>query len=154
LTIQQGGTVASMEGRIGDGGSSGSGMATVDGPGSAWTIGDLFMVGSHGEGALMISNGGMVSDATAYIGTFEDSLGTVNVDGTGSTWNTSGDLTVARAGYGTLTILNGGQVNATNVFVEQVAGGHGEILLANDGSTLDASGALVVGQAAVDKPTL
>ena len=60
LTIQNGGTVSSILGIIGDDAGS-AGTATVDGAGSTWTSTDLY-VGFAGSGTLTVRNGGAVSN--------------------------------------------------------------------------------------------
>ena len=116
LTIQDGGTVSSGGGSVGQ--SIGStGTVTVTGPGSIWISGPSggLSIGSFGTGTLTIANGGKVIDIaaadTANIGRFAGSQGTVTVTGAGSSWSTSLGLNIGRLGTGTLTIADGGVVS-------------------------------------------
>ncbi len=116
LTVEAGGTVNS-----GGGGSVGlsagsTGSVTVTGPGSAWNNGPGggLNIGSFGAGALTISNGGIVSNNTAFtanIGEGAGSQGAVTVTGAGSTWSNSSGVNIGDFGTGALTIADGGVVN-------------------------------------------
>ena len=89
------------------GGSGGTGIASIDGPGSKWLIGQNFSgdlaIGVGGKGSLRITNGAYVQNSgTAVIGngtpTNQSPLptrgpGEVLVDGVGSVWR-SGDSEV------------------------------------------------------------
>ena len=110
LTIQNGGTLTSGGGTIGN--QSGStGIVTVDGAGSSWTNSGGLFVGFSGTGTLTIQNGGTVSSSGG--GAIDGSTGTVTVTGTGSSWTTgSAELFVGSSGIGTLTIQNGGTVSS------------------------------------------
>ena len=118
-----------------------TGVVTVDGSGSSWTMSsvwsggyggvygycnasDLYL-GFLGNGYLNVTNGGFVSSHYTWIGARPGSLGVANVDGAGSTWNITSDydfqaygafvLNVGWRGNGVLNITNGGAVHFTNV---------------------------------------
>ena len=89
-------------------------VAGVDGVGSTWTTGDLF-VGNNGYGRLNITGGGAVSSINGdigHVGSGPTRISEVNVDGLGSVWANSGNLMV---GYGftdcMLNISNSGLVS-------------------------------------------
>ena len=109
--VDSGGTAKSTSSVIGN-----SGTVTVDGAGSTWTLTGGTSVGSSGNGALTISNGGRVVDTSSSIGYDEASSGSVTVTGAGSVWFTKGmRLGSSADSEGTLTIENGGVVhNAGN----------------------------------------
>lgn len=127
LTIQDGGTVNS-----GGGGSVGlsagsTGIVTVTGSGSNWTnrTGGGLNIGSLGTGALLITNGGMVINDTAFtanVGNASGSQGTVAVTGAGSTWSNSSGVNIGNLGTGTLTIAEGGVVNGPVVIAADTRG--------------------------------
>ena len=89
-------------------------VAGVDGVGSTWTTGDLF-VGNNGYGRLNITGGGAVSSINGdigHVGSGPTRISEVNVDGLGSVWANSGNLMI---GYGftdcMLNISNSGLVS-------------------------------------------
>ncbi len=97
-----------------------TGVVTVNGSGSTWTIpsgqtGGIpsVTVGYYGSGTLSITNGGAVNSTyDNTIGYGGNSAGVVSVDGAGSTWTTSCNLNVGVNGGGTLSITNNGNVSA------------------------------------------
>jgi len=108
MIVSDGIAVASTAGYIGyKEGAVGS--ATVAGPGSTWTSGDL-RVGYRGSGTLKVSAGGGVSSNESCIGSYAGSTGAAEVKGQGSTWTNSGDLWIGSSGSGTLSITDGGIV--------------------------------------------
>jgi len=118
-------------------GPGGTGMMTVDGPGSYWTTTEV-MVGASGLGTMTISNGGTVTGGAGSMGFsalgFEsDGKGMMTVDGPGSSW-TSTDLVVGMSGLGTMKIANGGTVTGGG-------GGMGHSTL---GYTIDGEGTVTV----------
>ena len=96
----------------------GSGTVTVDGRGSTWGSTGL-LVGGQGNGTLIVTNGGTVSDGAGYgyIGYGPSSIGVATVAGAGSIWNNSESLYVGYYGTGTLNVANGATVNSTNGFL-------------------------------------
>lgn len=120
LNIEDGATVSSKYGYIGDRGAS-TGIVTVTGANSRWiNLGETnydgkLIVGNAGDGTLYINNGGLVSSNICNIGEDLGSLGAVTVAGAGSVWNNSGDLHVGgrdlnAGGSGDLSVLDSGGV--------------------------------------------
>ncbi|WP_163114705.1 hypothetical protein, partial [Acinetobacter pittii] len=66
-------------------GPGSSGVATITGTGSSWSIVNNLIVGDHGTAHLTVSAGGAVSNTAGFIG---DGSGdaAVTVTGAGSTW--------------------------------------------------------------------
>ncbi len=88
--------------------------ASVDGVGSTWTTGDLY-VGNNGYGTLSITSGGAVSSVNGdigHVGAGPTRISEVNVDGQGSIWANSGNLMVGYGGNSMLSISDGGLVSA------------------------------------------
>ena len=124
LSIDSGGAVASTgNGYIGLGSmsnvnSGNDNTVTVTGAGSTWSNALSFVVGDQGSGnALVIENGGSVSNASSWIGSGNSVFAAngnnnvVTVSGTGSNWTNSGNLVVGKYGSGnTLTIEDGALV--------------------------------------------
>jgi fibronectin-binding autotransporter adhesin len=115
LSITNGGKLLSNNndyGYIGVG-TGATGVATVDGAGSAWYNG-YFWVGYHGgTGALSITNGGSFYTLGASIGREAGSLGAMTISGPGSKWDMSNGIAVlvgCYGGTGSLSIRNGGNV--------------------------------------------
>jgi len=147
LTITNGGLVSNdYDASIGN--KSGStGTAIVDGIGSTWENRDGLHVGREGNGTLMITNGGLVSNGNdAFIGTISGSTGTVIVDGIGSIWENRGSLYVGREGDGTLDITNGGFVSVAGTLTTNYDGGYDSFVKMSQGGMLalygDADGSL------------
>ncbi|MFZ2154972.1 MAG: autotransporter domain-containing protein [Bradyrhizobium sp.] len=117
LTISNGGAVTTSVWEVSIGDSAGStGAVTVDGAGSTLTGSDV-VVGNHGAGTLMVSNGGAVAATTwtSSLGSSAGSTGTATVTGAGSTWTNASNLYIGVAGTGALTIANGGAVSAAGI---------------------------------------
>ncbi len=159
LSVSSGGHVAASGnvdiGYSPDGGGGFTDTITVDGSGSQLTTTANLRVGFYGTGALVVSNGGKVSDVEGDIAysstdatgaatqfgatTPTDSVGSATVTGAGSVWqNTTlivGDNTASPGpGYGTgtstgtLTVADGGEVTSTNaITVAANAGATGTI---------------------------
>lgn len=153
LIIRDGLAIQCQSGFIGQ--STGStGTVTVSGTGTKWTMSSIWGldVGNSGNGTLLITNGGSVSNNNGNIGDRASSTGKVTVDGSGSTWTNSTGLTIGDLGNGTLTITGGASVSSTNgtigfgynsTGVVTVAGANskwtiegytGELLVGNHGS--------------------
>lgn len=123
LNIENGGSASCIDGRVGSGSGS-TGIATVDGAGSNWTMSGTLRVGyDSGTGTLNITNGGLVSNTNGSIGDGVGSTGTVSVGEVGSTsenvatWTNSGALSVGNGGTGTLNILEQGKVSTSNLSI-------------------------------------
>ena len=80
------------------------GAATQPDP---WAVGGDLTVGRYGNGTLNVEAGGVVSDATGYLGYHTGSTGEARVTGEGSEWNNSGPLRVGYYGDGTLNVEGG-----------------------------------------------
>jgi T5SS/PEP-CTERM-associated repeat protein/autotransporter-associated beta strand protein len=148
LEIQNGGVVNSGAGTIGDDSHS-TGTVTVsgrdaNGNASTWNSGNIY-TGYQGNGTLNIEDGGQVTSsgpgggaATAYIGYFAGSQGTVNVGsstGNASTLTTTNDVEVGVDGAGTLNIGKGGTVSSgTDVTIAVDSGSSGTLNLNGDTS--------------------
>ncbi len=147
LTIRNGISVNSTLGFIGTSSHS-TGVASVDGAGSAWNHSGYLHVGYRGKGTLTITNGGAVvgnGDVYGQIGTHEDSMGEVTVTGTESSWTGLERLKVGGIGNGTLAITDGGTVASFYGSVGSSGGSNGEVMVSGAGSTWNIGGLLYVG---------
>ncbi|MBT3199840.1 MAG: PEP-CTERM sorting domain-containing protein [Phycisphaerales bacterium] len=84
----------------------------VLGSSAVWTNSSLLSVGYNSHSALMIHNGGQVSNTDGYIAQNRDSTGTVTVQDAGSSWTNSGNLSIggslsASGGTGELNVTGG-----------------------------------------------
>jgi fibronectin-binding autotransporter adhesin len=151
LIIEDGGAVSagdiSYVGR--DVGSQGTVTVSgqdANGNASTWTNSSDLVIGQFGTGSLTIMDGGVVSDATGYIGASGGRTGTATVTGIGgngaaSSWNNSGDLNVGDGGTGTLNVQAGGTVNVTgNLSVG--FDGTGTLNITNGGKVVSGLGAI------------
>ena len=134
LQILDGGLVSSSTAYLGKR-ATGKGEATVDGKGSKWSLDTKnIYVGSLGQGTLLVQNGGVVSNASAYVGSELGSVGSVTVDGAGSQWNNTGDLYVGDLGKGVLLVQNGAVVGNAGGFVGNKRGSVGSVTVSGAGS--------------------
>ncbi len=151
LTISNSVVVNSEQGCLGCN-TGASGTATVSGTGSAWTNSANLYVGYEGTGALNITNGGSVSNASGILGmftasgTFTSSLGMASVQGIGSKWINNGTLDIGHIGTGTLNILDGGFVSSIGTcLVGYSSSSVGSVAVSGIGSTLTCSGTFYIG---------
>ena len=112
LNISSGGTLTSNNIQNIGTYSGYTGIATVSGSGSSWSVSTTMRVGNSGDGQLIIDQGGQVSNVMALIGRNVGSSGLVLVSGTNSRWVNS-DLSVGSSGQGTLNITASGYVSST-----------------------------------------
>ncbi|MET4262191.1 T5SS/PEP-CTERM-associated repeat protein [Bradyrhizobium sp. S3.12.5] len=148
LTISGGGVLSAFGVAAGNT-SAATGAVTVTGSGSTLTAvgaGSQVVIGNLGTGTLQILNGGVVSDASGFVGSNVAGTGVVTVDGLGSAWTNSAILGIGELqSTGTLTISNQGQVTAVTAYIG-VADGTGTVNVTDLNSALSTSGALNVGQ--------
>jgi len=105
LNVQNGGQVTSSNnGYIGFNSGS-TGLVTVDGGATKWTVTNSLTVGNAGTGTLTLTNGGVVQASTVAVG----ALGTLGGSGTvigPVTVNAGGTLRGGNSGVGTLNLSN------------------------------------------------
>lgn len=139
LSVQNGGAVVSDSASV-------DGSVTLDGAGSTWTTGTVF-VAPFEYANLMIRNGAILtSDDLAYIGGGPDS-GAVTVDGIGSRWDNDFDQVQLYVGFGYLGVLNitnGGVVSTFGAGVG-ASGENGQLVVDGSGSALDVRTNLYIG---------
>lgn len=132
LLVSNGGSVTSSSGQVGC--SDGVGSATVAGPSSRWTNSGNLYVAEYGDGRMLITDGGVVTDAVGYIGYTSGAVGQVTVQGASSQWTNTSKLYIGDSGTGLLKIADGGVVSATSASINAAS------LLAldvGDGSSLN-----------------
>lgn len=95
--------------------TDGIGWVEVIGAGSEWDTEEL-MVGFSGNGTLLISADGVVTDDRAWVGVTPEATGDVDVL-TGSTWVNYDELAVGIWGSGVVDILGGSDVWAADVYI-------------------------------------
>jgi T5SS/PEP-CTERM-associated repeat protein len=114
LLISDGGTVKNTYGYIASMQDSAS-TVEVTGPNSLWEIqGNLSLGTEGGDATLLISDGGRVTDANAYIGHDSSGTGHVTVTGPDSLWENANNLYVGYDGEANLLITDGGKVSDAN----------------------------------------
>jgi len=145
LTVADGGSVLMPNGEAILGSEAGSsGMATVTGPGSSWSINNGYLfVGISGSATMSLSNGGSVTDYSGFIDFSSGSAGLVTVSDPGSSWVNNNDLYINTTGA--LVVAGGGAVSAANTaWVGNNANSNSTLTVSDPGS-LFTSNALVVG---------
>ncbi len=142
ITINGGGLVQSGGGVLG---TSGEGLARVDGIGTKWaSSGDMF-VGQFGDAQLTITGGAQVSNATGYVGSGANLVSTVTVDGQNSQWNNTGDLHIGKGIDDSLYVTGGAQVSNMAGEIGLFANGHATALITGANSKWTNGESLVVG---------
>ena len=153
VTIAAGGVVNSTSGRLGEGAGSSNNVVTVTGVNSQWNMTDFLQVGgSIGGNSLIISNGGLVSNAGAFARLGRDTNSANNaamVDGAGSQWKVNTDLVVGNNGSAnTVTVKNGGQLTTVNGTLSATgSSSNNSVVVDGAGSLWLASGVIQVGAA-------
>ena len=151
ISITHGGSVScTSAGYIGNN-SGATGAASVDGPGSTWTVGNYLYVNYGGDAALSITNGGQVINNYGYISgtSYDFTLPAIaHVDGLGSIWTNNKSLAVGAFRSGTLDITHGGTVSSQGGFVggsNGAIGSSGIVNIDGVGSTWKNSNSLIIG---------
>lgn len=118
------GTTTYTSAVIGNTSTDSNNTLNVLNPGTRLTINSNgnVQVGFAGSGnSMVISNGGVVSDATGVVSFGASSNNSALVTGAGSTWSNSNQVRIGVSGSGTLTVANGGSVIASGATGIQVA---------------------------------
>ena len=144
MKISNGGALSDMNVRIG---GSGTGTVSITGTDSLLDINEL-TVGYRGNGTLSVSDGGVITSPSGYIGYHENSIGRVIVSGSSSSWTNSEDIVVGRAGSGLLSIINGASVTTSGLSIGSLENGSGIVLVNGGGSLLDVESELRMGSKA------
>ena len=92
LAIEDGGSVTSSADSVIGASSGGVGSVRVTGPGSVWEVrlanmAKHLVVGSAGNGTLLVENGGRVVNYDGFIGYTAQGIGAVTVTGPDSRWS-------------------------------------------------------------------
>jgi len=126
---------------------------------SNWVGNGSYVVGSNTSGnALLIQDGGVLSNGNGYIGyTTDGSNNSVRISGTGSVWIISGGLVIGgNSSDNSLVISNGGELTLNGGLVIgggagrtnsgiTITGSSGNTLTISNGGVLTVSGGLVIG---------
>ncbi len=152
LDITNGGAVSANRVALGqidaNQGSTGDGAALVDGMDSSLTSTGEFDVGDHGDGTLVIQNGGMASaDGRFNVAREVGSTGAVTIDGSGSRLMTNDIAFIGNHDVGTFDITNGGTVSSVDSRIGNNNDGTGTATVNGSGSIWANSGQLLVGVA-------
>ncbi len=163
LTVEQGGAVSSVRGRIGvfsgGGGAASVGRTSLlDGSQASWTIANGLEIGVEGTGTLSVNSGGKVSSGSVWIGgssfaTGASGVGVLSVNGTGASFST-GDFHVGYRGTGSLNLTNGASVVALSSTVGEKAGSVGTVSVSGAQSVWTTSGDLNVGGVGIGNLTV
>ncbi|MCT7378693.1 autotransporter domain-containing protein [Chelativorans salis] len=126
LLIEEGGTVSSDAGTIGNNSAGAAGMVTVTGAGSTWRNSGSLTVGGLGKGTLTIAEGATLSSIGGSVGSSASGQGNVTLTGNGTRWESTAGLTIGDFGAGELTIADQAVVNSTSaMFLAREAGSRG-----------------------------
>jgi|SRR3989344_2213362 len=138
IVNSSGGAASSQDVFIGNLAGS-NGIITVDGAGSQLsTVTKRISTGISGTGKLVISNGGVVTQAsvnTSAIANSVGSIGEIDISGTGSKFSTGGNIYVGSSGAGTMTLSDGAEVILGSRIAMGVSGGSTGTLNIGAGNT-------------------
>ncbi|MBN1403359.1 MAG: PEP-CTERM sorting domain-containing protein [Opitutales bacterium] len=114
MTVSDGAYVSSASARIG---SLGTGVATVEGAGTLWEIGQsgVFYVGYSGNGNLIVNTGARVTSGSSVVGELAGSTGVVIIDG--GRWDCAGSLTIGHSGTAQVELKEDSLVTATSISI-------------------------------------
>ncbi len=143
LIVSNAGKAFSSGGVIGSGGSNN--QAIVTGSGSSWNITSFELdIGGAGSGnALLIANGGAVTNGIGSIG-YQSGANSnqVTVTDSGSVWKLNDELSVGEVGAGnTLVVTNGGVVSGTSGYLGRYSDGN-RMIVTGPNSTINLTGIL------------
>ena len=108
----------------------------ISGVTSNWS-GDYVVGNTSFADALLIQNGGLLSDANGYLGNFTSgSNNTAFVSGSGSVWGNGSSLAVGNSGSGNSLVISGGGyvVSASGVIGNSVNAARNSVLVTDPGS--------------------
>jgi len=113
LVVNNGGLVTVGSAYIGDLSNSSGNSVSVSGAGSYLSNSMLYVGFQGNSNSLVVSNGGLVTSATTYIGQFINSTGnSLLITGVGSMFSNSGNVIIfSQNGANTLTVANGGSLS-------------------------------------------
>ncbi len=118
-----------------------TGVINVDGAGSTLSGGvTLWNIGNSGDGAVNITNGGIVSSANAQLAAGSGAYGECLISGAGSRWISSGSFYPGRSGDGYLVIESDGNLNAASSIVLGLdPSGYGDVTVRTGGTMVTGS---------------
>jgi T5SS/PEP-CTERM-associated repeat protein/autotransporter-associated beta strand protein len=136
LIISNGGVVESATGAIGYDAAASNNSVLVTGEGSIWDGGGIEVGSGGSSNSLVVSNGGRVSSAIAYIGKEASAYdNSVLVTGSNSVWTNGSGLTVGDLGSGNSLVIDGGaQVANSTGYIGN--GGSNNSVVVSDAGTL------------------
>lgn len=170
VDVNEGGAATSFQTVLGVV-TGGYGEINVDGSGSVWHVNQdggfeedtgrtsgVMVVGGYGEGAVNVTDGGLVDvEKRLYVGGYSsggidegimggdpNGTGVVNVTGEGSTVQTDG-LVVGFSSEGTVNVENGGSLVSQTALVGFDPNSSGQVLVDGAGSTWENAGSALVG---------
>ena len=144
LTVQEGGSVRGEVSHIGEI-AVGTGILTVQDPGSMAVFTGDFHVGHGGRGYLDVSGGGELTTPTTTIGDQPAGHGSAVVRGDQSVWVNTGGLQVARYGTADLTIHSQGRLETAWVNLGRNLDSNGVAIVEDAGSLWTSTGTFHVG---------
>lgn len=126
VLVRDGGSIVSNSVTAGDY-QSGAGLIEVTGPSSTWISGNCTF-GIDGSAIVSISDGGLMSCASAEVGVTQFAFGAseVSISGINSTFETTGPLLAGRATSGRLYVRDGAKMTTQAVILGEAVDGGAE----------------------------
>lgn len=146
ILISNGGHVTNYSCYIGESPNPNcTGKVTVTGQNSLWENSYKLHVGYSGDGEMVISDGGHVTDTYGFIGYDPNSIGYVTVTGPNSLWESSNALFVGYSGEGEMVISDGGNVINAYGYIGYDPNSSGYVAVTGPNSLWQTSGGLYIG---------
>ena len=148
LNLSEGGKYTSSGPTILGSVDGGTGIVTIDGENSLWTVnGDLY-IGDHGTGRVEIKNGGKLSATgnSIRLGSQEGGDGTLLLDGATSTLDFTGELAPGHFRKGAVQVHGGASFTTQDMTLGSLEGSEGKLEVINTNSTFKTTGNLTVGE--------
>lgn len=128
--------------------NGGTGIVTVDGQGSTWTVNGYLYIGERGTGRVEVRNQGKLTATGAAIrlGSNENGDGTLLVDGADTTLDFDDDLFSGYWHKGNFQVHAGANVTVHDLTLGFLEDSEGKLEVLNINSSLKTTGDLIVGR--------
>lgn len=143
LHIEDGGAASSVRPTTLGAFSGSSGLVTISGADSSWTVDNVLYIGKMGDGEVLVADGASLSTPGRYgtvVGDVAGSTGRVTVTGAGSSWvqlEQGTQLSIGRRGEGEVLLSDGATMITDHIEIGFEA--QGLLTVTGDGSALSSN---------------
>ncbi len=121
------------------------GTVRVTGSSAIWNNANSLLVGTGGQGTLLVNSKGKVTSLNGFIGNAIGSTGSTTIAGSGSSWTGMNTFVVGNSGQGILNVQSGGLVSSSNSYIGRFSNATGAATVTGTDSTWNSSGNFMVG---------